>query len=206
MSTGASTSRTDSRGKDTGESTGSADEVTETSETATGRLEETTIHDVLSNERRRGLLSLLADGRGSYSLRELSERIAEQESGEFPAPRNLRQSVYVSLQQTHVPKLVRLGIVEYESDTTTVVLGDHAEDVTIYLEVVPGYDLTWSEYYLGIGVLGMLTIVATVVGAPVVSLVPAATWAGLFFGVIVLSAAYHTWTLGSTVFHRTSGQ
>jgi hypothetical protein len=179
----------------------------EAADTATGGLEETTIHDVLSNERRRKLLSLLANGRSSYTLRELSERIAEQESGESPAPRNLRQSVYVSLQQTHVPRLIRLGIIEYEEQNgTNVVLSEHADDVTVYLEVVPGYELAWSEFYLGISLLGLLTVVATVVGVPVLSLVPPATWAGVFFGVIVLSAAYHTWTLGSTVFHRTRGR
>lgn len=196
MPTGATTTRTDGP-EDSTETAGKGPE-----DTATDGLEETTIHDVLSNDRRRRLLSLLANGRGSYSLRELSERIAEQESGESPAPRNLRQSVYVSLQQTHVPRLVRLGIIEYEEDTTNVVLSDRADDVTVYLEVVPGYDLAWSEYYLGTSLLGLLAVVASYVGVPVVSLVPAATWASAFLAVVLLSAAYHTWTLGSTVFHR----
>lgn len=193
----ASTTRTDGPG-DSAENSGGLPEDAD----ATDGLEETTIHDVLSNDRRRRLLSLLANGRGSYSLRELSERIAEQESGESPAPRNLRQSVYVSLQQTHVPRLVSLGIIEYEEDTANVVLSDHADDVTVYLEVVPGYDLAWSEYYLGTSLLGLLAVVASYVGVPVVSLVPAATWATAFLAVVLLSAAYHTWTLGSTVFHR----
>ena len=165
-------------------------------------LEETTIHDVLSNERRRSLLSLLADEGEDYTLRELSERIAERESGTTPAPRDVRQSVYVSLQQTHVPKLVRLGIIEYAEDDRAVRLSDRAGDVTVYLEVVSGYDLAWSEYYLGLGMLGLFVLLANAMGVPGLSTIPPGVLAGLFFALLAASAAYHTWTLGSTVFHR----
>ena len=168
----------------------------------TSSLEATTIHDVLSNARRQALLSLLADDGASYTLAELAERIAEQEADTTPAPRDVRQSVYVSLQQTHVPKLLKLGIVEYAGDQRAVRLSDHADDVTVYLEVVSGYDIAWSEYYLGLGLLGLLTVVGNVVGVPVLSTLPVSALAGLFLGVVVLSATYHTWTLGTTVADR----
>ena len=169
-------------------------------------LEESTIHDVLSNKRRRVLLSLLTDEGVAHTLRELSEQIAEHESGVSPAPRDLRQSVYVSLQQTHVPKLTRLGIIEYEQDGKIVTLSDHADDVTVYLEVVPGYHLAWSEYYLGVSLLGLLTVVASLIGVPMVSRVAGPTWAIFFLGLVVVSATYHTYALGSTVFDRTRSQ
>ena len=166
-------------------------------------LDETVIHDVLSNERRRALISLLAEDGHPHTVRELSERIAEQESGETPAPRDVRQSVYVSLQQTHLPKLDRIGIVEQEEGTNAVSLAEHADDVTVYLEFVPRYGLAWSEYYLAVGLLGLLVGIAATVGVPVLSEVSVATWGISFLVVIVLSAVYHTRTLGSTVFHRT---
>lgn len=166
-------------------------------------LDETVIHDVLSNERRRALISLLAEDRRAHTVRELSERIAEQESGTTPAPRDLRQSVYVSLQQTHLPKLDRIGIVEREDATNAIALAERADDVTVYLEFVPRYGLAWSEYYLAVGLLGLLVVTAAVLGVPVLSGIPVATLGISFLGVIVLSAAYHTRTLGSTVFHRT---
>jgi predicted transcriptional regulator len=165
-------------------------------------LDATTVHDVLSNERRRTLLSVLADEDGPFTVRELSECVAERESGTTPAPRDLRQSVYVSLQQTHVPKLDRLGIVEFGRDGKTVTLSDNAGEVTVYLEVVPRYGLAWSEYYVGVGLLGLLVVVASVAAVPVLSEIGTAAWAIAFLGAVVLSGLYHTWTLGSTVFHR----
>ena len=169
-------------------------------------LDETVIHDVLSNERRRALISLLAEGGRPHTVRELSERIAEQESGETPAPRDLRQSVYVSLQQTHLPKLDRIGIVEQEDGSNSVSLAERADDVTVYLEFVPRYGLAWSEYYLAVGFLGILVSIAAAIGVPVLSEVAVAVWGLSFLSVIVLSAAYHTTTLGSTVLHRTRGR
>ena len=198
MPIGASTTRAD----DSEEPVGTPNELPEDADTATGSLEATTIHDVLSNERRRMLLSIMLDGQRSYTLRELSERLAERESGVSPAPRNVRQSVYVSLQQTHVPQLERLDILKREAADNTVGLSDRAEDVTVYLEVVPRYGLAWSEYYLGVGLLGLLTIVATVVNVPLVARVPVVAWAVMYLAVIVLSAGYHTWTMRSTVLHR----
>lgn len=170
-----------------------------------GSLEATTVHDVLSNERRRTLLSVLAEESGPFTVRELSERVAERESGVTPAPRDLRQSVYVSLRQTHVPKLDRLGIVEFGRDEKTVALSDNAGEVTVYLEFVPRYGLTWSEYYVGVGLLGLLVVVASFAGVPVLSGIGTAVWAISFLGAVVLSGVYHTWTLGSTVFHRARG-
>ncbi|WP_313694805.1 DUF7344 domain-containing protein [Halorarum halobium] len=170
--------------------------------TDSSTLEATAVHDVLSNERRRMLLSVLAEDERSYTMNELSERIAERESGVEPAPRDVRQSVYVSLQQTHVPRLVDLGIVEYGEDERAIRLGDSAEDVTVYLEVVSGYEIAWSEYYLGVGVLGLLTVLAAVVGVPVVSAFPVSVIAGSFLGCIALSAAFHTRTLNPSLLDR----
>ena len=68
-------------------------------------LEAVEIHDVLSNERRQMVLDRLRESGGTMSARDLSEYIAERETGESPPPRNIRQSAYVSLHQTHLPKL-----------------------------------------------------------------------------------------------------
>jgi DNA-binding transcriptional ArsR family regulator len=101
------------------------------------------IHDVLSNERRRMVLSILRDENGHTTARELSERIAELETGQTPPPRNIRQSAYVSLHQTHLPKLDNLGIVDYDESTKTVSLTDRARRVSVYMETVPRYGLSW---------------------------------------------------------------
>ena len=81
------------------------------------------IHDVLSNERRRMVLSILhEEDTRSTTARDLSERIAEMETGQSPPPRNIRQSAYVSLHQTHLPKLDELEVLAAD----LVPAGQHA--------------------------------------------------------------------------------
>lgn len=153
-------------------------------------LSETRIHEVLSNDRRRMAIEFLQDG--NLTLRELAERIAEAETGESPPPRNIRQSAYVSLQQTHIPKLHELDIVEYDEESKEVALAE-AGDVTVYMEVVPEGELSWSEYYAALSALGLVLMVAVAVDVPLVSSVNASILAGLVFAVIGGSSLYQRW-------------
>jgi hypothetical protein len=164
-------------------------------------LKRTEIHDVLRNDRRRLVLSRLREAEDPVSVRELSEYIAGVEADEMPAPRNVRQSVYVSLHQTHLPKLDELGIVEH-SDAGGVTLSQHADEVTVYLEVVPKHGLSWGEYYLGLSVLGLLVQAAGFVGVPVIRGISPVSLATAFFALFALSAAYHISTQQSTLFDR----
>lgn len=159
-------------------------------------LSETRIHEVLSNDRRRMVIQLLREN-GSLTVRELSERIAAEETGETPPPRNIRQSAYVSLQQTHLPKLDRLDIVNYDEGTKAVRLNTDAGDVAVYMEVVPDGKLSWSEYYAVVSSLGVLLVVASTVGVPVFGAVGASALAVAVFLLIGCSALYqrysHRW-------------
>lgn len=161
------------------------------------------IHDVLSNERRRMVLSILheVDG-GSTTARDLSERIAEMETGQSPPPRNIRQSAYVSLHQTHLPKLDELGIIDYDESAKVVTLTEGAKQVSVYMETVPRYGISWSEYYIGVSATGLLLVVAAWIGTPVLATLGAATWAALVLVLIGVSATYQTIQQGSSIFHR----
>ncbi|ADE05138.1 DUF7344 domain-containing protein [Haloferax volcanii] len=154
-------------------------------------LSETRIHEVLSNDRRRMAIEYLQDS--DLTLRELSERIAEAETGESPPPRNIRQSAYVSLQQTHIPKLAELDIVNYDEESKVVSLAE-AGDVTVYMEVVPEGELSWSEYYAALAALGIVLMIAVAVGVPVISAVGAPGLGSLVFAVLGGSAVYQRWT------------
>jgi hypothetical protein len=161
------------------------------------------IHDVLSNERRKMVIDLLRRERTEISARDLSEYIAERETGESPPPRNKRQSAYVSLHQTHLPKLDELGIIEYDQSEKTVALDDEASrEVSVYMETVPRYGISWSEYYAGVSTLGLLLVAATEVGVPVIEGVGAAVWASVVLAVVTVSAAYQTTRQGSSFLHR----
>jgi len=158
-------------------------------------LEETAIHDVLRNTRRRLALDCLQETPdNTLEVRELSERVAALETGEDPPPRDKRQSVYVSLHQTHLPKLDDLDVIRYDPDTKEVSLGERIWEVRVFMEVVPEYGLSWGEYYLAVAVLGTLTLAATAVGVPVIGTIP--SWfVGLAFTVgVAVSAVYNVYS------------
>jgi hypothetical protein len=183
-------------------SAGEAESRGATREGEDGALEEAEIHDVLRNSRRRRVIERLRGGSGEESVADLAELIATAESEESPPPRNVRQSVYVSLHQTHLPKLDELGIVAYDSDEKRVAVADGANEVAVYMEVVPKYGISWAEYYLGVGLFGLLSVVGHAVGVPVLSAQNPALVAGGVFAVVVASAAYQLLDQRSSLVHR----
>jgi hypothetical protein len=165
-------------------------------------LDEADIHDVLRNDRRRLVIERLRNGVGEESVADLAEYIGGVESGESPPPRNIRQSVYVSLHQTHLPKLDELGIVDYDDDEKVVTVADRADEVAVYMEVVPKYGISWAEYYFGVGLLGLLSLAGGTVGVPVLATSPPRLVAAVFLGVVTASAAYQLVDQRSSLLHR----
>lgn len=151
------------------------------------------VHDVLRNDRRRLVLERLGELDNSVSIRDLAEYVASAESGESPPPKKLRQSVYVSLHQTHLPKLDGLDVVRYDTDDKEVTLGSQAEEVTVYLEVVPQYGLSRSETYLALATLGGFFSVAAAVGVPGITLFDPGTWALVSLVGVGVVASFHTY-------------
>lgn len=164
---------------------------TATQRPRTDTLDASEIHDILRNDRRRLAIKCLRENGETLSVRDLSEAVAARETGESPPPRDKRRSVYVSLHQTHLPKLDELGILEYDTDNKRVLLQDRATEVTTYMEVVPRYGITWAEYYLVLGVLGFGTVLTANLGTPLFGTIGAPTVATGYLLVLVASAAYH---------------
>jgi len=159
-----------------------------------GSIAETEIHDVLRNERRRRTIEHLRNGDGTVTLRELSEAIAAAETGETPPPRNIRESVYNSLHQTHLPKLDSLGVVRYDSDRKRIAIDGRAREVDVYMEVVTKYGITWGEYYRSLGVLALFSVVASEMGVPILDGIGALVVASVFLALIGASIGYQLWT------------
>jgi hypothetical protein len=157
-------------------------------------IEEAEIHDVLRNERRRRTIEHLREESGMVSLRDLSGAIAAAETGETPPPRNIRESVYNSLHQPHLPKLDSLGVVRYDSDRKDINIDGRAREVDLYMEVVTEYGITWGEYYRSLGVFALFSIVASEIGVPLLAEVSSLLVASAFLAVIGASIAYQLWT------------
>ena len=72
------------------------------------------LYHLLQNERRRALLRYVSSHDGPVELGELAEHIASLETGVDPSevPSDARRRVYISLHQTHVDKLAKMGVIE----------------------------------------------------------------------------------------------
>jgi len=158
------------------------------------RLDKTVVYEILSSERRRHAIDFLRSSENGVEVNDIAEYIAEEETGESPPPKDARKTVYVSLHQTHLPKMDDLDIVDYDTDTKEVSLSDSFRDVAVYMEVVPGTEISWSEYYLGVGLVGLATVFAHIAGAPVISAVGVEYWSIFYLVVVSVSALYQTFT------------
>lgn len=121
-------------------------------------LDEGDVHDILRNDRRREMIAFLSQHDGRTTIRELSEHIATVESDEEPPPRNIRQSVYVSLHQTHLPKLEALGVIDYDTDSKEIRIRERMAQVEIYMNPANGNN-EWALIYAGLGVVGVLLVI-----------------------------------------------
>lgn len=164
---------------------------------------QTDVHMLLQNERRQQLLEILAR-RDGLSPRELSEIIAERESNQDPPPRNVRHSVYVALQQSHIPKLVDYDVVEYDEGVDRVQLGTHAADVFAYLPGGTKSGLTWSEYYTILSVSSVLTILGAVLDAPIIGQFSPDAYLLAVSILLLFSVGYHLWTSRRQIVHWVS--
>lgn len=93
-----------------------------------GSLTRSTLHDLLSSERRRVTLSYLVE-HGSLALPDLADEIARHEHdgalSQIPEENVLR--IYLTLYHKHIPKLSRAGVVAYDQASDRVALAENAD-------------------------------------------------------------------------------
>lgn len=124
------------------------------------QLSQSDIFGILQNDRRRHVLQILRT-QGSQSVRSLSEEIARLEAETEDPKSSVRKSVYVSLLQTHIPKMESLEIINYDREHDTVELLPASRNFDIYMETVKKGDIPWSQFYMGISslaIFGSVTI------------------------------------------------
>ncbi len=152
------------------------------------------IFEVLQNERRRYVIQYLRRHGGPVDLGDLATQVASWEY-DTPCPdvsKKQRKRVYTTLQQTHLPKMDEAGIVAYDADDGVIATTPQTEDLTVYLEIVPGSEFPWREYYLSLGAVSLAVVATLWVGLPPFTAVPTLVWATLFALVLTISAGYHT--------------
>ncbi|WP_254547412.1 DUF7344 domain-containing protein [Halomarina pelagica] len=148
-------------------------------------LAESEVYDILQNGRRRHTIEQLRRHGPSVEIAALAEAVAAAETGEAPPPRNVRQSVYNSLHQSHLPRLDRCGVVEYDRERKIVTLTERAAAVERYMGLDQAPEVPWDLLYLLCGLVGFGVVTGAALGLPGIAAVPAVAWSGLFFALLV---------------------
>jgi DNA-binding transcriptional ArsR family regulator len=147
------------------------------------------VFDILSSPRRRYVLYHLREHEGPVELTDLAEELAawENDTTVDELSPQARKRVYVSLYQTHVPKLEEAGLIEYDSDSGELWLADEESVIDPYI----GDDESerpWYWYYLALtlssGAL-LLGVLSGIVQLPLTATV------GLVIGAFLLLTAIH---------------
>ncbi|MFC6724293.1 ArsR family transcriptional regulator [Halobium palmae] len=150
-------------------------------------LEEATIFHILGNDRRREVI-LQATRNGEVNVSELAQIIAEKEaSGETTAD-ELYKSVYVSLQQTHLPKLSDEAIVAYDAETKTIRPGPRLDDVEVYIDRGSIPRTTLSVPF-AVSIVGLLVTVGAVLDLPILARIDVGLWGIVVLFLVVVSLA-----------------
>ncbi|MDQ2052488.1 hypothetical protein RBH26_18655 [Natronolimnohabitans sp. A-GB9] len=156
-------------------------------------LEPDEIFHILQTSRRRRVLEHLEGGDEPVTVRTLAERIAAREND--TTVENLtsdqRQRVYISLYQTHLPKLDTAGVVDYDKNRGTVESTPLAAQFDPFLsELEPSSMDPWLGRYAGaVGCCG-LAVAATATGTTPISWSTTALLVVTAFGAVTAGHAY----------------
>lgn len=153
--------------------------------------------DLLSNHRRRYTLHHLQGNGEQASLGELAEQIAawENEIDIQEVSSDQRKRVYTSLQQVHLPRMNKMDVVEYDDRAGVVELGPAIEDLDVYLEIVQGRDVPWSEFYVGLAAVNLALLAAVAIDTAVLTAIPDLGW-GVFTATTFLITGLCHYTIG----------
>jgi hypothetical protein len=158
------------------------------------------IYQVLSHDRRRYVIHhLLQQEDNTATKYELSKQIAAWENGVAVSnvTSSQRKRVYIALHQNHLPLMADRDVVKYSDSGDQVVLADGVEDIDLYLDVVRGKDIPWSQFYIGLGVTGSAAATAGWAG-----LLPFSLLAGHGWAIVVGLAMTITGSVHSYVTHK----
>lgn len=136
-------------------------------------LSQDAIFDVLSSPRRRYVLYYLRR-HGATDILDLTGEVAawEYDTDVEELTSQQRKRVYVSLYQTHIPKMDSLGIVDYDQDSGMVELTNQADEIDRYLTTGTTEGPPWQLFYLGLAVASVFLFAVVVTDWTVFALVP----------------------------------
>ncbi|MCW8172657.1 ArsR family transcriptional regulator [Natrialba swarupiae] len=153
-------------------------------------LAESDVFHILGNDRRRAIVQLLAQESSQVDVSDVATEIAATESDTSSVPNNLYKSVYVSLQQTHLPQLEEDRVIEYDSEAKTIEPGSNFESVLTYISGHEDDRPSILQFHLAICLLGLIVIALAGLDLPVVSTLDPVLSSVLVLLVVAASSIY----------------
>ncbi|GAB7021256.1 winged helix-turn-helix domain-containing protein [Halostagnicola bangensis] len=125
----------------------------ETVETA-GHEQQNELFDALGSHRSRYALYACLQTDGELTLSVIADQVAawEYDKPIAEVTSTEHKRVYTSLQQHHLSKLERSGLITI--DDKSIDCTEKAQQLDLYIELVPESDVPWSLYYLGLSTIG----------------------------------------------------
>ena len=127
------------------------------------------VFEILSNHRRRMVLYYLRQHGDSAGVKELAEEIAAMEN-DVPVDELTSQQqkrVYVSLYQTHLPKMAETNVIDYDKDEGIVSLTEQTSDIDDYLTTGGQPTYPWRIHYAILTAVGGAVLILSLVNAPI---------------------------------------
>jgi len=151
------------------------------------------LFDVLSSRRRRYALHMLKGREEAVELGDVAEQVAAWEYGEEVAEVSYdeRKRVYTALQQSHLPKMDDAGVVSFDKNRGVVEPTPALEDVRVYMDVVQGREIPWSDYYLGLSAVAATLLGAVALDAWPFTVLPDLAWGVAAVAAFAVSAVVH---------------
>lgn len=142
---------------------------------------------LLRNHRRRYLLQYLAREGNPADFDAIVDTVAAWEN-DVPVDEvtaDQRKRVYVSLTQTHLPKLDDADIIEYDEEDGVVRRLPRAEQLERHLDIERGGRRLWPVLYFTASLVGVVLVLGQVLSVPVLGDLPGYVSALLVIGLFL---------------------
>lgn len=131
-------------------------------------LTEDDVFEILSNRRRRFVIHALKRAEKPLDVSELSTFVTAWELDVEPEEVRYedRRNIHSTLRRTHLPKLEEKNVVTVDGETDVVEPTAALRDLDIYVDVLRGREIPWSQYYVGLAGVIVAVLLAVHVGVP----------------------------------------
>lgn len=144
--------------------------------------------EILKNERRRIVLQYLREETETVKLNELADQVTaiENDTDVGSITSEERKRVYVGLYQFHLPKMDKMGVVEYDQDRGDISLTETGRTLCQEYDSEETSELSWERICLLAVILGIVGfIISILVQSWMISAGIFITQTGLLLGVLL---------------------